>query len=92
MDKINLTAVAGGVVNIVHPGSGATFLYYAPTGSGAAGSIGITGDVETSDLIVAAGTTIILTGAFSGPEPLPEGADAAMQQWHAPRAAQASIF
>ena len=79
-DKIDLAAVAGGFVNIVHPGSGATFLYFAPTSSGAAGTIGITGDVETSDLILAPGTTVVVTGSFSGPEP------AETEAWQPPHA------
>ena len=73
VDKIDLSGIAGGVVNIVHDGAGNSFLYYAPSNGQATGSIAVQGDVEDADVIADAGTLFIDTGAFAGPTAEPAG-------------------
>ena len=67
VDRLDLAAVAGNGVNLVHDAAGGTGVYFAFTASGEAqGSIYAIGDVEFPDLIIAPTTTLLINGSDNG--------------------------
>ena len=65
-DRIDLSAVAGGAVNLFHYGDGATGVFFAPVSPGLdGGGIYVAGDVQAID-VLAPGARITLTGSQQG--------------------------
>ena len=64
-DKIDLTRVAGGVVNVVRTGAD-SYVFYAPTAGGAGGAIKLVGSVVAdSDILAEAGTVFLDSAGFA---------------------------
>ena len=62
-DKIDLTAVAGGLVELTHDNANRTIVLYGLSGGTFGGGLVATGDVEADDIIAAAGTQFVIDGS-----------------------------